>query len=258
MDNIDRNRLVFIISHKYFKGYSTFTEYYINNINKFYDNSLIIVVDNNSESKNIIFDNLTKYENVVLLDNNIDCKFEIGAYNVGLNYLIENNLYDKYDYIVMTQDNFILKNRFDFNELYKRNVTACPVVGHEPTPSLTGVQFDFVEYYTPLLNNLNLPGRLDEMSFCWCSTFVIATSKIKQLYSYTSQITIVERWQSCAGERYIARIILELNEGENYSIDCNLPEVINNYDCHAVDLFSDVPTFFTKRCQYKTERTTES
>ena len=250
MDNIDKNRLIFIIAHKYIRGYISYTEYYINNINRFYENSLIIVVDNNSIDRDDIFENLKKYDNVVLLDNNIDSKFEIGAYTVGMKYLIENG-YDNYEYIVMTQDNFILKNRFDFNELHKRNVTACPLVGLEPNNTFTGVQFDFIEYYSILLESLNLKGRLDEISFCWCVSFVISTTKMKELFDYFKQIVVTERWQCCASERYIPRILLELNEGENYSLDCNLEEVTSRYDCHSVDLFSDIPSFFAKRVQGK-------
>jgi hypothetical protein len=56
----------------------------------------------------------------------------------------------------------------------------------------------------------------------------------------------------------MARIILELNEGgENYSLDCDLREVASKYCCHGVDLFSDIPAFFAKRCQAKTENTIE-
>jgi hypothetical protein len=251
---MDKNKIVFIIAHKYIKGYISYTEHYINNINKFYENALIIVVDNNSISKDDIFDDLKKYENVVLLDNNIESKFELGAYTVGLRYLIDNNLYKDYDYITMTQDTFIIKNRYDFNELHKRNVTACPLVGCKidtNNKTFTGVQFDHMDYYVPLMESIGLSGRWHEMSFCWCTSFVIKSTKINDLLHYLNQIVIKERWQSCAGERYMARILLELNDGENYSLDCDLREVASKYDCHSVDLFSDLPVFFAKRSQAK-------
>ena len=76
---MDKNKVIFIIAHKYFRGYESYIEYYINNIKKFYEKSLIIVVDNNSNYKDDIFDKLKIYDNVVLLDNDIKCKFEIGA-----------------------------------------------------------------------------------------------------------------------------------------------------------------------------------
>ena len=249
-----KNKIVFIIAHKYFRGYTSYTEYYINNINTFYKDSLIIVVDNNSINKDDIFDDLKKYDNVVLLDNNIECKFELGAYTVGLQYLIENDLYNNYDYIVMTQDTFIIKNQFDFKELYDRNVTACPLVGgivsHE-------TKFEHSDKYIPLLESLGLKDRLDEMTFCWCVSFVISTSKTEQLFSYLRQINITIREESCASERYMARILLELNDGENYSLDFDHRDSINKYDCHSVDLFSNVSTFFAKRAQQKTERTND-
>lgn len=254
MDRVDKNRVVFIIAHKYFRGYNSYTEYYIQNIKKFYENSLIIVVDNNSEYKEDIFNNLEKYDNVVLLSNDIESKFELGAYTVGLKYMIDKGIEKNYDYIVMTQDNFIIKNRFDFNELYKNNITACPLVGCKldtTQPTFTGVQYDHMEFYVPLLNSLKLYGRLDEISFCWCVSFAISTSKTTDLYYYLRQIKITVRWECCAAERYMARILLELNDGENYSLDCDLREVASRYDCHNVDLYSDIPSFFAKRCQGK-------
>jgi len=248
----DKNKIVFIIAHKYYRGYQSYTEYYINNINTFYKDSLIIVVDNNSVNKDDIFNNLKKYENVVLLDNNIECKFELGAYTVGLQYLVENDLYNNYDYITMTQDTFIIKNRYDFNELYSRNVTACPLVGGVVNDE---IKFGYSSQYIPLLESLGLKGRLDEMTFCWCTSFVISTTKTEQLFGYIKQLNITVRDQSCASERYMARILLELNDGENHSLDCDLNDVINKYDCHSVDLLSNVPSYFAKRAQQKTERT---
>jgi hypothetical protein len=169
-------------------------------------------------------------------------------------YLIDNDLYNNYDYVVMTQDTFIIKNRFDFNELHNRNVTACPLVGGIVDDE---IKFGYSSQYIPLLESLGLKGKLDEMTFCWCTSFVISTSKTKQLFNYIRQITITIRDQSCASERYMARIILELNEGETHSLDCGLNDVINNYNCHTVDLFSNVTTYFAKRAQQKTERTTD-
>ena len=44
------NKLCFIISHKYYKSYKSFIKYYVDNIKKFYPNSFILIVDNNSEN----------------------------------------------------------------------------------------------------------------------------------------------------------------------------------------------------------------
>src|SRR3972149_7218479 len=106
----DNYKLVFIIAHKYFRGYESYLKLYITNIQNFYNDALILVVDNNSNFKDDIFNNIKSNINIIFLDNDIECKFELGAYQIGLKYLITNNLIDKYDYIVCTQDNFILKN----------------------------------------------------------------------------------------------------------------------------------------------------
>jgi hypothetical protein len=253
---MNKNKVVFIISHKYFRGYDSYTEYYINNIQKFYEDSLIIVVDNNSTYKNDIFDNLKKYEGVVLLDNNIESKFELGAYTVGLNYLIENRI-DNYDYIVFTQDNFVLKNKVDFNMLISNDITACPLVGCRQdlhSPYNIGYN-DFRDIWEPILSKFNMLDNLDKISFCWCSSFIISTTKARQLYDYISQIVVKIRWESCASERYMARILWELNNFKNDTIDGDIRDIKYKYDCHTVDIHSDVNSFFVKRAQKKNENT---
>ena len=108
-------RPVFIIAHKYFRGYPSYLRYYIDNILNFYKNSLILVVDNNSEFKEDIFSTIETRDNIVFLNNNIDCKFELGAYNVGFKYLIERNKLSEFDYVFCTQDNYIIKKKYDIN-----------------------------------------------------------------------------------------------------------------------------------------------
>jgi hypothetical protein len=189
---MDNNKVVFIIAHKYFKGYESYVEYYINNIEKFYEKSLIIVVDNNSLYKDDIFDKLKTYNNVVLLDNNIECKFELGAYNIGVKYLIDNDLLNQYDYVTMTQDNFIIKNRLDFNNLFQNNIHACPINGcyqNVESKEYLNVQMDCIDVWQPILERLGLNNNIDKISFCWCNSFIIATNKIEQFYSY---IRIIE------------------------------------------------------------------
>ena len=257
--DIDRNRVIFIIAHKYFRGYDSYVEYYVNNIRKFYENSLIIIVDNNSTYKDDIFDKLKVYDNVVLLDNNLDSKFEIGAYTVGLNYLIENKI-DNYDFVALTQDNYVLKNKVDFNNLHSNGTKACPLVGCRQDPSLTdylSIHNDCRDVWQPILSKFNLLDNLDKISFCWCNSFVISTSNINKLYEYFKQIVVKIRWESCASERYMSRILYELNGCVNHTIDGDIRDVKYKYDYHSVDLKSPVNSFFVKKVQNKTENTKE-
>lgn len=254
-------RVVFIIAHKYYRGYESYTEYYINNIKKYYENHLIIVVDNNSTYKDDIFDKLKKYDNVVLLDNNIECKFELGAYQVGIKYLLDNNLLNKYDYVTMSQDTFVLKNKVDFTELYKNNIKALPFnsyIADNATPHII----------QNVLTTLGLYDNMDKITFCWCSSFIVHTEKIEQLYGYLTKIVITVREQSCASERYLARILYELNEHKNNDIDGDIRYLgdtwggVRNpdpkYDCHSVNIYDDnLRTHFVKRCQQKTENTND-
>jgi hypothetical protein len=255
---VDKNNVVFIIAHKYFRGYESYLQYYINNINIFYKNALILVIDNNSAHKDNIFSTI-KEKNVILLDNNIESKFEIGAYTVGLKYLIDNNLINKYNYIVLSQDTFVIKNRLDFNSLYEQDITACPINSLNQTNTIIHPINDITNGYLKeiseqILNKININNNLDKISFCWCSSFIISTKVVNKLFNYFKEIKIINRDDSCAGERYLARILWELNNSKNNNIDGE----INNlpYNSWLIDILNnDSNTFFIKKHQHKTEQT---
>ncbi len=256
---VDKNNVIFIISHKYYRGYESYLKYYINNIFSFYSNALIIIVDNNSSHKEDIINSIEKNDKIVFLDNNIDSKFELGAYQVGLNYLVDNNLFNNYNYLIFTQDTFIIKNRYDFNTLYDNNIYACPINGCEQNDSISmdysGIHKNHLDIQQRILSTLGLNDRLDEVSFCWCNSFIIESSKVEQLLNYLKKIIIRDRTESCASERYMARIIYELNNYKNYDIDGDIRVLNRFYDCHSVNVYSKVDSFFVKRAQQKTENT---
>jgi hypothetical protein len=249
MDTINPQRPAFIIAHKFFRGYESYLKYYIENILSFYEDPLIIIVDNNSTHKDDIFNTLPVRNNIVLLDNDIECKFELGAYQVGIRYIIDNGLTNKFDYYVCTQDNFILKNKYDFNILAKDNHTACPINSMKNDHELR-------EISGPILNRLGLLDNMDKITFCWCSSFVVANTKLEQLYGYLKQIVMTVRTESCAAERYLARILWELNDHKNTDIDGDCVKLkTEHYDCWTVDLYAPATSYFVKTVQQKTERT---
>jgi hypothetical protein len=243
-------KITFIIAHKYFRGYPSYLKHYVENILKFYgDDALIIIVDNNSLYKEDIFNTIDTHENIIFLDNDIECKFELGAYQVGINYILKNDLLDKYDYYVFTQDNFIIKNKYDFNNLAENNITALPINSFHADGECRDI-CDLV------LNRLGLNNNLDKITFCWCSSFIISKSKINQLYDYLKQIIITVRWESCASERYLARILWELNDYKNNDIDGSIRDLkLRHYDCWAVNPYDNTTSYFVKRVQQKTEKT---
>jgi len=249
MDTLENYRVSFIIAHKYFRGYESHLKYYIEQIFNLYNNAFIVVVDNNSTFKSEIFDTLPNNNNIVLLDNNIDCKFELGAYQVGIKYMIDNNLIHLFDYYVFTQDNFILKNKYNFNNLFDHNINACQINSWKND----WAKMDVCE---PILKNIGLFNKLDESKLCWCNSFITSKKVVNKLYEYLTKIVITTRHQSEGSERYLGRILLELNDGHpTIDIDGDIGELIKKYDCWNVTPRNEINSYFIKVVQQKNERT---
>lgn len=242
------NKVCFIISHKYFRGYPSFLSYYLDNIQRLYPEALTIVVDNNSVYAEDIFRPLRERDNVVFLANDIECKFEIGAYQVGFKYITDNNLTEEYSYYMCTQDNFVLKNKFDFDAMES---LAFPIATMPPDHHHRGLA-------NAILNHLGLEHHWDKIGFCWCSSFAVHNSKLPQLIEWFGNIPpITERIWSEASERYLARLLWELNDKKECgSIDGDartLPQ--RHYDCWTVDILAPTTSHFVKKVQQKNEHT---
>jgi hypothetical protein len=255
----------FIIAHRYVRGYNSYIEHYINNINLFYENALTIIVDNNSPYKDDVLDKFKNKNNIILLDNNTEHKFEQGAYLVGITYLIENNLVDNYDYYVFTQDTYILKNKYNFDELIENNIYACPISWGMGTQdlsiSLIKPYLDKLElwddnlqinYNSHLLNpSCYSEDVLSKILHCYCTVYVIHKDKINNLHTYLKKIKITNRWESELGERYFAWVLYKLNNNRNYQIDHN-PYAL--YDPYSINLNDDFEYgYFAKQQQRKRE-----
>lgn len=247
------NNICFIIAHKYVRGYPSYVKHYINNVKAAYgDEALVIITDNNSEHKDDIFDQLKDLEGVILLDNNIESKFELGGYQVGLQYVLDNNLTDKYEYYVFTQDTFIFKNKVDFKDLISRDIKACPI-GSYPFDG------DIREVWAPVLESLGLLDNIDKITFVWANSFIVHTTKVEQLQGYLKRIKTTCKLHSQGAERFLARIMFELNEhGENTNIDGDIRLLpANHYDCWKVNPYDPATTHFVKTVQQKNEGTQE-
>ena len=257
----------FVIAHRYVRGYISYIEHYVTNIRKFYENALIIIVDNNSPYKDDVLNNLKNKNNIILLDNNIENKFEQGAYLVGVNYILENNLLDKYDFYVFTQDTYILKNKYNFDTLIDDNVFACPLSWGNGTQD-----FD-IPFIRPYLDNLGLWDDKLEINYndilttpdsysnnvlkkilhCFCSSYIIHKEKINDLHTFLKKIKITNRGESEFCERYFAWVLYILNNKKNFQIDQNPYDLYNQYDINLLDDFNH--GFFAKHQQKKRENT---
>lgn len=245
------DKVIFIIAHKYFRGYNSYLKYYIDNILKFYDDVLILVVDNNSEFKDDIFKTIEPKDNIVFLTNDIDCKFELGAYNVGFKYLMEKKELENFDYVFCTQDNYIIKKKYDIKILKDKNVKSAPLIG------LTN-DYEKADVAAPILQRLDMMNKLENSLLCWCNSFVLSADKVSQFYEYIKDIVIINRHESEASERYLGRLLIELNNDLNFTIDGSdntfFVEGVG-YDCHNINPYNEIDKYFCKMAQQKNERT---
>ena len=220
-------KLLFIIAHKYYRKHECYTEYYINNINTFYNNDAdILIVDNNSTHYQDIQDLVSKYNNVTFIINTSDSKFELGAYRFGINY-ISDKIKD-YDYIIFTQDTFVLNKKYDFNNLLKNDVKACTIVAHTEYTE-NGNPFSFYnDEIKIILEKINMYNKLDKTLLCWCGSFILHSSSISNFMKFTNHIKIITKMEAEASERYLGRILYELNNHKNFNIDGNFLELKYN------------------------------
>jgi hypothetical protein len=248
------DNICFIIALKYYRNHQTYIKYYVDNIQKFYKNSQVLIIDNNSKYIADIIAIFKDYNNVIIINNNTICKFEIGAYKVGINYLITNNLIDKYEYYIFSQDTFILKNKYDFNNLKNKNTLACAFNSWAKSHIFRH------EYMTQIcqsvLKSLNLQNSINKLSLCWCSSFILHKSKIIDFIDIIKNLVITIRSESCSSERFLSAILYTLNNNKIEDIDGDIDDLIKYYDCHKVNIINEnIHRFFVKRAQQKNENT---
>lgn len=254
--------LLFIITHKYNRNYKTYIKYYVNNIQKFYPNSFILIVDNNSEHIQDIIDIFKDYKNLKIIINNSICKFEIGAYKVGIKYIRKNKFLRKnFDYYVFSQDNFILKNKFDVKkELYNKNIKACSI-NHGILKSKSMMKYiiwgilENDDTSKKILKRLNIYDRIKEFNITWCHSFILHKDKLKEFYDIVRDIVITSRQKgSIQSERYLSGILYYLNNYKSVSLCGNF--INNDYDFLKIDIEKDSSkSYFVKRSQDKNENT---
>jgi len=252
---MEKKNLCFIIAHRYYRNYKSFLKYYIDNINKFYENSLIIIVDNNSKHLEDIRIMLGDFENIVILTNETNSKFEPGAYNVGIRYVLDHEL--DYKYYIFTQDNFVLKNKFDFNDLEKNGIVAC-ALNHFTEDCTNWNQTD--DTCQRILRSIHVSDRTNEFNLCWCNSFILHHSRLETYYEIMKNEIVTTRLESEKFERYQSGILFYLNNMNYRSIGGDIKHLHLDYDCWKVHVENDdsIKAFFVKTVQQKNEHTPEN
>lgn len=249
----DVNQVCFIIAHKYYRGHESSLKYYVENIKKLYPEALTIVVDNNSKYPEDVFGSLRHLPNVVFLTNNYEGKFELGAYKVGIQHIIDNGLVNNYSHYICTQENFVVKNFYDFNKLIDKKTWALPI-----NSMWRGGDGYARDLCNEVLTKIGLDtNNWDKADFCWCSSFIVANYKLEQLYGYLSKIVQTTRYESEAAERYLGIILWELNERRDCGdIDTSCKNLhLRHYDCWNPDIYAPVTSYFRKRVQQRNQDT---
>ena len=171
----------------------------------------------------------------------------------GLDILRQRNLLSEYGYIALTQDTFVLKNKFDFEQLAKKNTYALAI-------NSMNADGECAREVQNVLTTLNLYDNMDKIDFVWCNSFVVHSSKADTLCEWLKQIECVKRDQSCASERYLGRILWELNERKaGGSVDDSFVNPTHlqrsKYDFWTIDPLAPASSYFVKQVQQKNETT---
>jgi hypothetical protein len=164
---------------------------------------------------------------------------------------------DSYEYVVFTQDNFIIKNKYDFNQLKERDTLACSLITWQNS------KIDNYYFFTPLSQNvlslLGLNNDINNLSLCWCNSFILHHSKVVPFMDIVKNIIITTREDSSSAERFLSGILYRLNNNKIEDIDGDMNDITKFYDYWKVDLVNDcIPNvYFVKRLQQKNEKTVD-
>lgn len=243
---MDNYSVVFVIAHKYHPDFPSYIQYYADNIQKLYSNSLILIVDNSSKHIDVIKEKLSNYNNLIIIENTDECRYELGAYKFGIKYLINNNLIDKYDYFMFTQDTFVLKYKYNFDDLKTNNIHASTVY-YQTYGDLAQ------DIYEQTLKDINLYDTINKSTFCCCCSFVLQKYKVEEFLNITKNIIVKTKNDAFATERYLSNILYHLNDNRNSDIQGHSGHIPNYYDLFNKDIiYQDTPPqhYFVKHIGY--------
>jgi len=242
--------LCFIITQKYSRNCPSYIKNTIDNIKNNYTNYFIIIVDNNSENIEDIYNLFLEDTNLKILINNSESKYELGGYIYGIKWLIEQN-YLNYDYYVFLQDTLVFMKKYDFNNLKKENIKATSIIVYDINNTEMGRTGYLEHEKKTVLEPLGLYNRLDEILLCWGSNFIIHNEKLLDLYNYIKNIILTTKRDSESSERYMGRIIYELNNHSNFNIDGFLDDYYSKIDANSTELnWNNNLVYFQKKHQY--------
>jgi hypothetical protein len=273
MSLTEETRLCFIIACKVYKYYTSYLSEYIKNINIFYPSAFILLVDNNSLYGKEFYKQFDGINNLKIIENISDSKFEQGAYNFGAKYIIDNNL--KFEYYICTQDTFNIINKYDFSILKKNNIKAASIYSSKYR-HIT-IRGDYI------LKRLGLFQEGEEYNGCCFLSYICDHISLLKIYELTHSCIVKYRYFdapefereyfnpdgsisrdkiNCTTsdfESSLGKILYILNDKRYTPIECDHDEM--KYSTFEIN-FSDekykkLGYCFVKKYQGKTENTPE-
>jgi hypothetical protein len=210
----------FMIALYYKRENVSYIKIYVDNIQRLYKNSFIVIVSNESSNIVDIYDTFKNYSNIIIIENTSNSKYELGAFIFGIKWIIDNNKTNDFNFYIFTQDNLILTNKYDFNILINNNIYACPICEFHQNVLFDETGNVYLDKERrQILEPLGLYNCLDKITLCWGCCFITNNEVIPHLFNYIKDIVLTSKIDSEASERYMARILYELNEHRNFNID---------------------------------------
>lgn len=232
-------KLCFIITCYIPNNLKVYIDYSINKINELYPNSTIILVDNNSENKDY-FNQFKEINNIILLENSSEQKYEIGAYNCAIDYIIKNNL--TFDYYILLQDSVFPNKKYDFNLL---NGIQCSIIYRIGESSMWFGNEELKNKCKDILKTMNV----DNINYDGCrdSSFISNHETLKKINMLTRNVIVKDKSDSIACERWLGILIQALNNNNPILIDGYIAD--EKYDVRDVNISKaqNIDHFFIKK-----------
>ena len=225
--SFDNDKLCFILANNYMKTSIPIIQQQLDTIRNWYANSFIIISINDADNLDEIYKTFMNYTNLIILSNTSDHKYELGAFYIAINWLIDtNNLVFK-NYIFM-QNNLVLQHKYNFDVLQKYDIKCCRFFPHfENINCISYAEKHNRHLYKnipDILKTLNIKNEANMINICCNFNCIINDENILKFYEYIKLCKITNKYDYEVYERVMGYILDEI-----CICDYNFNETIEEY-----------------------------